>query len=1765
MAYNQNGQGYYHHQTNSQGSGGSPYQYGNYHTPFVPQPQQALRRESSFDPGDDRTAPEGRYQNYDGPPGRPTYGTGHSVGAQYPTSQSPIVRNNSNGSAANVGSQYYGSPSQSPNLGSHSSYNPQEYGRPQSHYSQQVYRTPSSSQSPGGYQPYVPAAYQATNIISQPPYPYQAQESVSGAYGTGLLLQGAVYNSTLPALPYEQSFSQRISMPSVPQYQNQQPVDSYRYGSLPQIPAPTSIAQRQSAYTPPAPPPPPFSPSRDAFQPAINLPGATRSYTHNTSSESPTQSGNDLQGLPSLPNYRGGADYSTPASSSRQSTSPRPSPNVSLPPTPGPRPPQHSPERTNITSRHPQRRPLPGPPQLPFEGTNYFDSTNSEGSDGTEEQFGYDDIMKEVEAAVMGRPPSSSRPSPRMERINYQAPINEEEEPQPLFTTTSQCNLTPDLGHTHTNGMSTMNSTIGVNYSAYSDESDAEAAAGLAAMQLEEEREAADAVRRRNGTVTGHSSYGPSQSSIQHPQQVELSSDSDVPIDLETYGSSFPTQLNYHYGNEQSIDLGIKSINGGSCLNYQNSTGGSTRRSNMSSEVLDADDSYFMEDDSIHPFPTFGARVDTGGTGGLSEPSSQSRRLSFEDDDEAGLTDSRYGDTSGAPSAARDPVYRAAQHPTRAASRPLPQLPGLLTSEYYRQRQPVDQFGRPAYPLRPDEYDQAYTPSGTPVQKSNSIGSHSTTPLVIPPGRSITDAEQRRRHQQSLGSRSISGNDVNIASDNSRLSNVKLDDIDLPTIPAGRRKKFIPAKLSSADFKRCSEPWALSSILSWIREMTEGESDLKEQAIIDGVVALFTHKVPTMNTADAEMLSFQVIHLMFEANALIKEEEWVKLGTEPVFGVLFQLTGTGCYSPRVHTTTMSGRCYAHHCMRTLKKINLQPQKIKITKEEDHWDIHYGVSKEVRDKAPKKEVERQNVLHEIVTSEEDFLQQMMVLTDLYRAGLVQSQQSIIGPKRLESFVKDVFGKVDAVKKVNEDNLYSQLKYRQKEQGPWIVGFSDLFREWVRKAKPAFVEYAANFPNATLQIRREAERNVLFRQFLEQVQSKAESKRLGWDTYIKAPITRLQRYGLLLSTVLKSTVQESAEKANLVIAIEEIRVVTHECDARVAEMSKRVDLSDLQTKLKLRPGMEKVQLNLMHRGREIVFQGDLQRKGTNKVSWLDTHAILFDHFLVLAKPIRQRDAAGGLKHELYDVSKLPIPMDLLVLDSTNDEPVVKSSVKGITSVSTVTSRVQTPQESWLGRTTSNQNTGTGPGTLVHTNTGTSTTSNSSSQTVTVIDAQNEKTIFPFKVKHLGKADVYVLFAPTAQNREEWCQKILQAKTRHAASLFAQKAEPFRLRVMADTAFALDSMAPASKSIVINGTPLDRAIREVERTFEGAGQRPPPVCRAQVNCATAFNQPFGKHMVAIGTDFGVFVSEYGNPRGWSRAIAASRVTQIAVLEEFSLLLVIADKSLIAYHLESVCPIGGVQAAGIEASARRAPQKLSGTRDIGFFATGRMKDRMLVFYKKKDGISSTFKVLEPVYHKSATTSRNRFGMRKGTTEYFRDYDEFYVPSETYGINLFHSSLAVATTKGFEVMALDKKVPFSIPDLKSPDVASIASRVRDQRPLGMFRLTEDEFLLVFEEVGIYVDKFGDVSRAVVLEFVGKARQAVLFGGTYLILVDSGSGFVEVRNAVNGRLRQVVSGRDVRLLDDGMNGGTVKICMQHPEIERSQVVFEMIVNEGQKE
>ncbi|KAI9660902.1 MAG: hypothetical protein M1821_009229 [Bathelium mastoideum] len=800
---------------------------------------------------------------------------------------------------------------------------------------------------------------------------------------------------------------------------------------------------------------------------------------------------------------------------------------------------------------------------------------------------------------------------------------------------------------------------------------------------------------------------------------------------------------------------------------------------------------------------------------------------------------------------------------------------------------------------------------------------------------------------------------------------------------------------------------------------------------------------------------------------------------------------------------------------------------------EDWATYWHLRNEDLETSDEKEIERQRLLHEHIQKEEAVIADLKTQEMLYRSRLEPAGPSLISPNSLPQFIKEVFGELGAVIRVNEEYMMPQLNFRQAEEGPWIFGVSDIFREWIRKAKTAYIAYAEAFALAEYRAKTEGQRNQMYQEFLDQMRQRPDLKWLSWDEFIKLPLIQIQRLDLLLTSVLNATTVNGDEKSNLKIAIEEVKAVTQMCDVSVARMTRKVELSDLQKKLKLRPRIESIELNLDHLGRELVWKGGLLRLGMNRFSLIGTHAILFDHYLVLAKPLQIRNQNGS-EEDSYDVSKLPIPMDLLVLETADESPVTIETF----GTTTVPTKPKYPlklgqdyeeiaeYEEWRGW-------------------------------------KPDKAMYPFCVKHLGK-ETYTLFAPSEENRRDWREYIIEAKTRHAAALFAQRAEPFSLEILANCFAYEDSAQLARPNITVRDTPLDRAIAAFE---QGMGAQVTPVCRARVNCATSFRNSQGEEMHAIGTDSGVYARNSDDQRGWSRVISSLRIAQIAILEPFSLVLFIADKSLIACPIDATFPADRSQKLPISSSVQ-LPQKLSGNRDVDFFVVGTMKGRMLVFYKKKEGLSSTFKVLELVpQHSRQKKSRNLL-FSSNRSEFFREYDEFYIPAECTRLNLFNSSLAVSAAHTIEVLTLDKKVPWAVPDLNQSHVASIAARLQGQVPLGMFRLNDEEFLCVYTECAVYVNKHGDVSRSVIMDFVSAAESAALYGA-YLLLFHE--DFVEIRDAQNGRLRQVIPGRDIRCLNDGKssNGssdtsadgaqGRVIVAMQHPAIDM-QLIFELVLD-----
>lgn len=366
MTYHQSHRGQQDRYHNVEGSQQIP--YANF--PQSPASNSYLPRAPSFDRGDDASYPPSTQsaQQY----GAQAYRAGDNIGTQSevpPISSMQYRTQPTYSTSFASGASGYHHHELPPAPSSQPPYNPQQFVSPQSsQYPPQQFYGGRSNSVMASYQPYIPAAYSPATTQHQGSYAPQSYPSSIAPqlpFATPAPLQGA----------YEHHHNKPIPPPvgsaPPPQYpgmsQEQKP-------PLPQkIPNSAPLPLRP-AYTPPVPPPPPFSPDRDAFSPNQFSPTSPRHYSYPSSTSQPSTHRVDLtppvstpNPLPPLPRYpsNGASSIHSSATNYSLTTSPRFETHNSLPPTPGkpgPTPPKHSPERMNTTGRHPQARPLPGPP-----------------------------------------------------------------------------------------------------------------------------------------------------------------------------------------------------------------------------------------------------------------------------------------------------------------------------------------------------------------------------------------------------------------------------------------------------------------------------------------------------------------------------------------------------------------------------------------------------------------------------------------------------------------------------------------------------------------------------------------------------------------------------------------------------------------------------------------------------------------------------------------------------------------------------------------------------------------------------------------------------------------------------------------------------------------------------------------------------------------------------------------------------------------------------------------------------------------------------------------------------------------------------------------------------------------------------------------------------------------------------------------------------------------------------------------------------------
>lgn len=287
-------------------------------------------------------------------------------------------------------------------------------------------------------------------------------------------------------------------------------------------------------------------------------------------------------------------------------------------------------------------------------------------------------------------------------------------------------------------------------------------------------------------------------------------------------------------------------------------------------------------------------------------------------------------------------------------------------------------------------------------------------------------------------------------------------------------------------------------------------------------------------------------------------------------------------------------------------------------------------------------------------------------------------------------------------------------------------------------------------------------------------------------------------------------------------------------------------------------------------------------------------------------------------------------------------------------------------------------------------------------------------------------------------------------------------------------------------------------------------------RIVCAVPFN--FGCQVFFAKED-GVYLSDMcDRSRAPSLLLPLIGITQIDLLEDYQILLVLAEQVLYTFTLDTLDTMDPV------GSLRRGRRIASHT---SFFKAGICMGRTLVCVVKSGSLSSTIKTLEPIeYNPRGKKQQTLRRFRPGGQETLRVFKEFYIPTESSSVHFFKSKLCVGTPKGFEIVDLETLDTQGL--LDPADISlDFVQRRENLKPIAIFRV-DGEFLLCYNDFAFYVNKNGWRARSDwIINWEGNPNA---FAMHYPYVLAFEPTFIEVRHVETGALHQVITGYNLRCL-----------------------------------
>ncbi|XP_060608466.1 intersectin-1-like isoform X3 [Ruditapes philippinarum] len=326
-----------------------------------------------------------------------------------------------------------------------------------------------------------------------------------------------------------------------------------------------------------------------------------------------------------------------------------------------------------------------------------------------------------------------------------------------------------------------------------------------------------------------------------------------------------------------------------------------------------------------------------------------------------------------------------------------------------------------------------------------------------------------------------------------------------------------------------------------------------------------------------------------------------------------------------------------------------------------------------------ESKRQSYIHELINTEETYMQDMSIVLEVFYKPLAEG-----GALSVEELQAIFVNWKDLI--VCNTKLQKALRVRKKMCGvdQVINSIGDILCENIPHLT-AYIRFCSCQLNAAALLQKISETNQKFNEIHKKCVQNSKTKGMPLSSFLLKPMQRITKYPLLVEKILKYTPVGHPDHTHLMEALETCQELCSQVNEGVREKENSDRLEWIQQRVHCDGLPEKITFNSVTNclgPRKLLHTGVVYKSKSNK----ELAAFLFNDFLLLTtsnRPLNNAthsvfDLTGQVQYKMY---KTPIFLNEVMIKKPNTDDVESFTISHIDRVYNLKSHNQSERDTWV----------------------------------------------------------------------------------------------------------------------------------------------------------------------------------------------------------------------------------------------------------------------------------------------------------------------------------------------------------------------------------------------------------------------------------------------------------------------------------------------------